>query len=230
MRGDRVSPLLRVRDLKIGFDLPEGHLLAVDGASFQIGHGATVALVGESGSGKTVVSQAIMGLLPKPAHILGGQIFLADPAAPGIRIDIARLPPGGREMRQIRGGQISIIFQEPMTSLSPLHTIGDQIGEALSLHRDVDGAQARELTRDMLRMVGFPDPEKALTTYPFELSGGLRQRAMISIRSGARAQEISDESTRRQGGSDQWRRTGAGRGRSADVCVGRREGCDCGRT
>jgi len=181
MRGDRVSPLLRVRDLKIGFDLPEGHLLAVDGASFQIGHGATVALVGESGSGKTVVSQAIMGLLPKPAHILGGQIFLADPAAPGIRIDIARLPPGGREMRQIRGGQISIIFQEPMTSLSPLHTIGDQIGEALSLHRDVDGAQARELTRDMLRMVGFPDPEKALTTYPFELSGGLRQRAMISM-------------------------------------------------
>ncbi len=179
--NDRTTPLLRVNDLRVGFDLPEGRLVAVDGVSFQVRRGGTVALVGESGSGKSVVSQAIMGLLPRPASILGGSILFADPSKPGTITDIVRLAPDGRAMRDLRGGRISIIFQEPMTSLSPLHTVGDQITEALRLHRSVSGSEARELTRDMLRLVGFPDPARALRTYPFELSGGLRQRAMISM-------------------------------------------------
>jgi len=193
---DRVTPLLRVNDLRVGFDLPEGRLVAVDGVSFQIRRGGTVALVGESGSGKSVVSQAIMSLLPRPARVLGGSILFADPDKPGTITDIVRLAPDGRAMRDLRGGRISIIFQEPMTSLSPLHTVGDQVGEALELHRDVSSTEARELTRDMLRLVGFPDPDRALRTYPFELSGGLRQRAMISMALVCRpALLIADEPT-----------------------------------
>ncbi len=193
---ERVTPLLRVNDLRVGFDLPEGRLVAVDGVSFQIRRGGTVALVGESGSGKSVVSQAIMGLLPRPAKILGGSILFADPDQPGTITDIVRLAPDGRAMRSLRGGRISIIFQEPMTSLSPLHTVGDQIMEALRLHRRVSTAEATELTRDMLRLVGFPEPDRALRTYPFELSGGLRQRAMISMALVCRpALLIADEPT-----------------------------------
>ena len=173
--------MLRINDLRVGFDLPEGRLIAVDGVSFQVPRGSTVALVGESGSGKTVVSQTIMGLLPKAAKVFGGSVLFADPDKKGTITDIVRLPQNSREMRALRGGRISIIFQEPMTSLSPLHTVGDQIREALMLHRPVGAREADELTEDMLRMVGFPDPKRALRTYPFELSGGLRQRAMISM-------------------------------------------------
>jgi peptide/nickel transport system ATP-binding protein len=174
-------PLLRIDDLKIVFDLPEGQLVAVNDVSFRVPYGATTALVGESGSGKTVVSQAIMGILPRMARIAAGKILFADPAKEGAVTDIAQLPTEGKAMRAIRGGRISIIFQEPMTSLSALHTVGDQIGETLRLHKDVSAAGAREATRDILRLVGFPDPERALDTYPFELSGGLRQRAMIAM-------------------------------------------------
>ncbi|WP_193185213.1 ABC transporter ATP-binding protein [Nisaea sediminum] len=178
---DQLTPLLRVRDLQVAFDLPGGELLAVNKVSFQVRAGSTVALVGESGSGKSVVSQAIMGLLPSIAQIRGGSILFADDRAKGTITDIARLKRNSREMRQIRGGRISLIFQEPMTSLSPLHTVGNQIREALELHRSVSGREANELTEEMLRMVGFPDPVRAMRTYPFELSGGLRQRAMISM-------------------------------------------------
>ena len=175
------EPLLRVRDLCVEFSLPEGVVHAVKGVSFRVMAGSTVALVGESGSGKSVISQSIMGILPRPARIAGGEILFADPDMPGQLTDIAGLDADGAAMRRIRGGRISIIFQEPMTSLSPLHTIGDQIGEALHLHREVDRAGGRELTADMLRLVGFPEPARALDTYPFELSGGLRQRAMIAM-------------------------------------------------
>jgi peptide/nickel transport system ATP-binding protein len=178
---DQLTPLLRVRDLQVAFDLPGGELLAVNKVSFQVRAGSTVALVGESGSGKSVVSQAIMGLLPSIAEIRGGSNLFADDRAKGTITDIARLKRNSREMRQIRGGRISLIFQEPMTSLSPLHTVGNQIREALELHRSVSGREANELTEEMLRMVGFPDPARAMRTYPFELSGGLRQRAMISM-------------------------------------------------
>jgi len=176
-----VRDLLQVEDLKIAFQLPEGRLEAVRGVSFRVAPGATVALVGESGSGKSVVSQAITGILPKAAEIEGGQIRFADPKGNGQAVDIATLHPDSQAMRAIRGGRISIIFQEPMTSLSPVHTVGDQVSEALHLHRKLSAPEGREITRDMLRLVGFPDPDKVLRTYPFELSGGLRQRAMIAM-------------------------------------------------
>jgi peptide/nickel transport system ATP-binding protein len=175
-----MTDLLRVRDLHVEFRVAEGVIRAVRGISFRVRPGSTVALVGESGSGKSVVAQAIMGILPRPARITRGEILLSDPELPKT-IDIAKLDPDSSKMRAIRGGNISIIFQEPMTSLSPLHTVGNQVGEAVMLHRDMDQSQARELTVEMLRLVGFPDPKRAVDTYPFELSGGLRQRAMIAM-------------------------------------------------
>jgi peptide/nickel transport system ATP-binding protein len=176
-----MSNLLAVEDLAISFNIHGGSVDAVRGVSFRIPVGGSVALVGESGSGKSVVSQAIMGILPPAAVIRSGKILFSDPAAKGRIVDIASLPRDADEMRGIRGARISIIFQEPMTSLSPIHTIGDQIGEALHLHRKVDSATGRELVVEMLRLVGFPNPDKAPDTYPFELSGGLRQRAMIAM-------------------------------------------------
>jgi peptide/nickel transport system ATP-binding protein len=175
-----MADLLEIRDLKVSFATPAGPFEAVRGVSFRVPHGGTVALVGESGSGKSVVSQAIMGILPAAGRITGGQILFSEPEAPG-PIDIAALDRDGPALRAIRGGSISIIFQEPMTSLSPLHTIGDQISEALLLHRETSRAEALELTAEMLRLVGFKTPKTALATYPFELSGGLRQRAMIAM-------------------------------------------------
>jgi peptide/nickel transport system ATP-binding protein len=169
-----------VNQLEVDFMLHRNSVPALSDVSFKVDAGATVALVGESGSGKSVTSQAIMGILPNNARIKGGQILFDNPET-GNRVDIAALDPESREMRQIRGGNISIVFQEPMTSLSPVHTIGDQISEALFLHRDASHQDGMNLTRTMLKHVGFQDPERALKMYPFELSGGLRQRAMISM-------------------------------------------------
>jgi peptide/nickel transport system ATP-binding protein len=140
----------------------------------------TLAIVGESGSGKTVTSQAILGILPESATITRGQILLRDHLSDEIT-DIAALSPKSPQMQKIRGDKISIIFQEPMVSLSPMHTIGDQISEAVLLHGNTDKKTARKTTIDMLCLVGFPSPEQALKQYPFELSGGLRQRAMIAM-------------------------------------------------
>ena len=176
-----MANVLEVRDLKVHFAVNEGVIKAVDGVSFRVPEGKTVALVGESGSGKSVVSQAIMGILPKAARIEAGQILFRDPALHGAPNDLAKFDPAGAPYRKIRGGRVSIIFQEPMTSLSPLHTVGNQIGEALHLHRDVNKEQGKELVVEMLRLVGFPNPARAYDTYPFELSGGLRQRAMIAM-------------------------------------------------
>ncbi|MFQ5957920.1 MAG: dipeptide ABC transporter ATP-binding protein [Alphaproteobacteria bacterium] len=173
--------ILRVRNLNVEFRVHGAVVTAVNGVSFSVREGSTVALVGESGSGKSTIAQSIMGILPKVGRIADGVILFADPERPGEVVDIAQLRPDDRRMRAVRGGRISIIFQEPMTSLSPLHTIGDQVSEALHLHRDVDRRRGRELTIEMLRLVEFPDPVKALKTYPFELSGGLRQRAMIAM-------------------------------------------------
>src|SRR5581483_8344467 len=218
---DGMTELLRVDNLTVEFGVHEGVLRAVDNVSFSIPPGGTLALVGESGSGKSVCSQAIMGLLPRTATITQGSILFNDPRDKDPAVAIAKLDRQGPEMREIRGGEISIIFQEPMTSLSALHTVGDQIGEAVELHGGTDtrlssihslGDQLQEaigrsrnkltkpeiaeLTRDMLRMVGFPDPKRALRTYPFELSGGLRQRAMIAMALVCRpALLIADEPT-----------------------------------
>jgi len=214
-----MKDLLRVDNLTVEFGVHDGVLRAVDNVSFAIPPGGTLALVGESGSGKSVCSQAIMGLLPRTAKIASGSILFQDPRDKTVEVDIARLDRTGPEMRAIRGGEISIIFQEPMTSLSALHTVGDQIGEAVELHgggqlseihsighqlheaaersrRRMSRAEIDELTRNMLRMVGFPDPNRALRTYPFELSGGLRQRAMIAMALVCRpALLIADEPT-----------------------------------
>ncbi len=188
--------VLRVKDLTIDFPIQNGLLRAVDKASFRIRQGKTTALVGESGSGKSVCSQAIMSILPKIAQVAGGQIVFHDPATKAPPVDLLQFAPDSAEIRRYRGGRISMIFQEPMTSLSPLHTIGDQISEALHLHRNVTKPEGRELSQDMLRLVGFPNPIRAMRTYPFELSGGLRQRAMIAMALVCRpALLIADEPT-----------------------------------
>ena len=176
-----MSDLLTVTDLKVQFHVNNTIIKAVDGVSFRVPEGGTVALVGESGSGKSVVSQTIMGILPQSARIAGGSIQFHDPLQGGAVTDLAKLDPASPAYRKVRGARISIIFQEPMTSLSPLHTVGNQIGEALHLHRDVDKGLGRDLVIEMLRLVGFPNPVRAYDTYPFELSGGLRQRAMIAM-------------------------------------------------
>jgi peptide/nickel transport system ATP-binding protein len=174
------APILSVRQLTVDFSTDAGDFRAVDGLNFDIPKGKTVALVGESGSGKSVTAQAILQILSKKARITNGSLLFNDPTSKG-SIDIAALAAESDAMHSLRGGRIAMIFQEPMTSLSPLHTIGDQISEALMIHADVDQATANQRTMDVLNRVGFPDPKRALRTYPFELSGGLRQRAMIAM-------------------------------------------------
>jgi peptide/nickel transport system ATP-binding protein len=175
------SPLLQVDQLSIAFDNRGTMIPALDRVSFSIAAGSTLALVGESGSGKSVTAQAIMRILPKTGAITSGRILFSPPGAESHPVDITAAAPDGALMRGIRGRHISMIFQEPMTSLSPLHTIGDQVSEALFLHRKVDRNEGLERTQDMLGRVGFPNPARAMRNYPFELSGGLRQRAMIAM-------------------------------------------------
>jgi peptide/nickel transport system ATP-binding protein len=189
-QGSGASPapadILEVENLRIAFALHHGgaaeHLNeVVRGVSFRIPAGRTVALVGESGSGKSVISQAIMGLLPRVGEITGGRIAFCDPATPGTKIAIEKLSRDGPEFRALRGGRIGMIFQEPMSSLSPVHTVGNQVEEALQLHHAVPASAARAKTEAMLGLVGFRDPQHGYDKYPFELSGGLRQRAMLAM-------------------------------------------------
>ena len=171
--------ILEIKNLKVDFQLHGGEVPAVRDVSFDIPQSKTIALVGESGSGKSVTAQAIMRILPSIGRISGGSILLNDMDS-GEQVDIVKLDPKAKRMRAIRGGRISMIFQEPMVSLSPLHTVGNQVSESVLLHQNVDREEANRVSRDMLDMVGFPDPDRAMKTYPFELSGGLRQRAMIA--------------------------------------------------
>ncbi|MFL5258389.1 MAG: ABC transporter ATP-binding protein [Hyphomicrobiales bacterium] len=175
------SDILRVEGLGIAFALHAGEITAVKDASFRVLPGKVTALVGESGSGKSVIAQSIMGILPRVGRITHGCILFTDPAAGRREVDLAKLDVASEEYRHLRGARMSMIFQEPMTSLSPLHTIGDQIGEALRIHSDLPKKEIGDRTKEMLDLVGFPSPSRAYGMYPFELSGGLRQRAMIAM-------------------------------------------------
>ncbi|MEN3929999.1 ABC transporter ATP-binding protein [Microvirga sp. W0021] len=171
--------LLDIKDLKVGFTSDSGSAYAINGISFSIPAGKTVALVGESGSGKSVTAQAILQILPKKAFIDRGQILYTPPGSKPV--DIVEIGAQSPQMNALRGGSIAMIFQEPMTSLSPLHTVGDQVSEALLLHSKCSKKEAIAKTLDVFKRVGFSDPERLLSAYPFELSGGLRQRAMIAM-------------------------------------------------
>jgi peptide/nickel transport system ATP-binding protein len=173
-----LSPLLSIRDLAVAFRTEGGRFEALHGLSLDVARGRTLALVGESGSGKSVTAQAILRILPRSAEIERGRMLFSDGDE---ETDLASLPADGARMQAIRGQRIAMIFQEPMTCLSPLHTVGDQIGEALRVHTGADRKEADARTEEALARVGFPDPRRALKTYPFELSGGLRQRAMIAM-------------------------------------------------
>ncbi len=173
------ADLLRIENLGISFAIVGGPVHAVRDVSFRVLPGKVTSLVGESGSGKSVISQAVMGILPQTARLKGSIIF--DDPRTGRSNDILQLPRDGTEIRALRGSRLGKIFQEPMTSLSPLHTIGNQIDESLRIHSDFDKAEVKNQTIEMLGLVGFPSPKRAYGMYPFELSGGLRQRAMIAM-------------------------------------------------
>lgn len=175
------ADLLRIENLQVSFSLMGGTIDAVRGTSLRILPGKVTALVGESGSGKSVIGQTIMGIHPKTARV-NGRVLFTDPenAAAG-PVDLLQLPKDGREIRSIRGNRIGLIFQEPMTSFSPLHTIGNQIDEALRIHSILSPAERAEKMHETLDLVGFSKPKKVVNMYPFELSGGMRQRAMIAM-------------------------------------------------
>jgi oligopeptide/dipeptide ABC transporter ATP-binding protein len=176
MRTD--EPILSVRDLRTYFFADEGVIKAVDGASFDVYAGRTLGIVGESGCGKSVSARSILRIVERPGRIVSGEIRLR--RADGGADDLAALDPRGREMRRIRGGEIGLVFQEPMSSFSPVHTVGNQLVETIRLHLGLDAAAARARAIDLLRQVGIPRPERRIDEYAFQLSGGLRQRAMIA--------------------------------------------------
>jgi len=173
--------VLEVDNLHVSFAIQGGKVEAVRGVSFALRKGSVLALVGESGSGKSVIAQSILRILPRNGRIDSGSIIFRDQSAPGGEIDIASLGDRDPYLYTMRGGRISMVFQEPMTALSPLHTIGNQIEEALRLHHRQTAQMARAETEEILRLVGFPNPSSAYERYPFELSGGLRQRAVIAM-------------------------------------------------
>jgi len=189
-------PILSVRELRTYFFQDEGTVKAVDGASFDVLAGKTLGIVGESGCGKSVTARSILRIVERPGRIVGGSIRLrarsnggggepgagsvAAPEAAGGQIELTALDPTGPAARQIRGGDIALVFQEPMTSFSPVHTIGNQIVETVQFHLGLDKARARARAIEALRQVGIPRPERRVDEYAFQLSGGLRQRAMIA--------------------------------------------------
>jgi oligopeptide/dipeptide ABC transporter ATP-binding protein len=177
------DPLLRVRDLHVSFRMDEGTVRAVDGVSFDVYPGEVVGIVGESGCGKSVTMRAVLQLIDPPGRITSGEILYRQGATP---IDLARLPPRGRAMRALRGAEIALIPQEPMAAFSPVHTVGAQIIEAIMLHERRDGrpisyAQARERIVELFNDVGISMASQRMDAYSWQLSGGLRQRAMIAM-------------------------------------------------
>jgi oligopeptide/dipeptide ABC transporter ATP-binding protein len=166
------EPLLRVRDLQVEFPLARGLVRAVDGASFEVNHGEAFGLVGESGSGKTMALRALVGLLPRQAHLAGGEILFE-----GTDLAVA----SAEYMRNMRGRQIAMIFQEPLTALNPVMRVGDQIAEGPLVRLGYSRRRAHERALELMRQVGIPDPARRYSAYPHELSGGMQQRVMIAI-------------------------------------------------
>jgi oligopeptide/dipeptide ABC transporter ATP-binding protein len=168
-----MSTLLEVRNLRTGFDTRQGFLRAVDGVDFEIPQGGRMAIVGESGSGKSVTALSVMGLIDRPGRIAEDSRILFEGR------DLVQLRE--KELAEIRGNDIAMIFQEPMTSLNPVFTIGDQIGEAVRLHQGMNRKDARARAVEMMQLVGIPSAERRVQDYPHQLSGGMRQRAMIAM-------------------------------------------------
>ncbi|MEM6507298.1 MAG: ABC transporter ATP-binding protein [Planctomycetota bacterium] len=177
--SDTVDNILSVRDLEVAFHTLDGTTHAVRGNSFDVPRGQTVALVGESGSGKSVTSYSILRLIQKPGVIEGGSILFRPQNGP--EIDLAVIDERDPRLFEVRGGKVGMIFQEPMTALSPVHSIGNQVSEALRLHRQMNKAQAWAEATRMLASVGIPEPETRMRQYPFEFSGGMRQRVVIAM-------------------------------------------------
>jgi oligopeptide/dipeptide ABC transporter ATP-binding protein len=167
-----VQPILEVKSLRTSFFTEAGEVRAVDGVGFKAYPGKLMGIVGESGSGKTASVLSIMRLLPESARIVGGEVIFEGR-------DLTKISES--EMRAIRGARIAMIFQEPMTSLNPVFTIGSQVGEAIRLHQHTSRAETRNRTIEALRMVGIADPERRIKDYPHQLSGGMRQRVMIAM-------------------------------------------------
>ncbi len=174
---EKQEPVLEIRDLHTFFPLEEGMLKAVNGVSLTIHKSRTLGVVGESGCGKSVTAQSILRIVPDFAQMTGEILLHKN----GEVIDLAALAPSGREIRDIRGRDVSMIFQEPMTAFSPVHTVGEQIMEAILVHDDVPKAEARAHAIELLKLVGIPIPEERVDAYPHQLSGGMRQRAMIAM-------------------------------------------------
>ena len=177
------QPLLSVKNLKTYFALDDGVVKAVDGVSFDIHAGRTLGIVGESGCGKSITARTILGIVDRPGRIEGGEIWLTRQAEDGTpyQTDLLTLPLEGSEMRAIRGKEIALVFQEPMASFSHYYTVGNQIMESILLHTALGEEGARQRAIDLLGMVGVPKPERRIDDYPFQLSGGLRQRVMIAM-------------------------------------------------
>ncbi|MCI0478374.1 MAG: ABC transporter ATP-binding protein, partial [Anaerolineales bacterium] len=181
------NTLLEVKNLKTYFFLDEGTVRAIDGVDFDIRRGETLGVVGESGCGKSVTARSILRIVPKPGRIVEGEITfhrLVDKGAGSTITDLVsltNLDPMGATMRSLRGCEMALVPQEPMASLSPVHTIGNQIMEAILLHQKVGKVEARAKVIEMLKLVGFPEPQERVDCYPYQLSGGLRQRAVIAM-------------------------------------------------
>ncbi|MBT5962040.1 MAG: ABC transporter ATP-binding protein [Gemmatimonadetes bacterium] len=178
-KNSQADPLITIEGLATHFFLDEGTVRAVDGVDLSVPRGKTLCVVGESGCGKSITAFSCMRMISAPGQIVEGTITLHHP--PGQSVRLTDLDEDGEQMRSIRGRHIAMVFQEPMTSLSPVHTVGRQIDEAVRLHTDSDKKQAKEHAIAIMRRVGIPNPEGRYDQYPHELSGGLRQRAMIAM-------------------------------------------------
>jgi peptide/nickel transport system ATP-binding protein len=188
------EPILSVRNLQTHFFADEGVVRAVDGASFDLYAGRTLGIVGESGCGKSVTARSILRIVERPGRVVSGEILLRQ--SDGGVVDLTQLPADGTRMRAIRGGEIGLVFQEPMSSLSAFHTIGNQLVEAIRLHSRLNKRAARERAIELLAMVGIPRPSQRVDSYSFELSGGLRQRVMVALALAAEPRVlIADEPT-----------------------------------